>query len=78
MSEYTPFIFWEMIGFTTKKRHDKINLGSTPLLLNKINNYGTIMGNNYGKLDLSESIKSIFRQLINIIPKQLYAQNKRT
>ena len=29
-------------GFTTKKLHDVINVGSTSLLLNNINNYGKI------------------------------------
>ena len=29
-----------VIGFTTKKLHDAINLGSTSLLLNNINTYG--------------------------------------
>ena len=32
--------FTGRIGFTTKKLHDAINLGSISLLLNNINNYG--------------------------------------
>ena len=35
-----PYLSYFRAGFTTKKPHDAINLGSTSLLLNNINNYG--------------------------------------
>ena len=39
-SDSIHFIYWDKIGFTTKKLHGAIHLGSTWLLLNNINNYG--------------------------------------
>ena len=48
----------------------RAGLGSILLLLYNINNYG--LANDL----LNNSIKSISSQLINIIPKKLYAKNK--
>ena len=73
----------DRICFKTKKLHDAINLASTSLLLNTCNMISIIMGK-WAKPDLSDlendllnnSMKSISWQLINIIPKKLYARNK--